>query len=58
MLLMGCPGPIASTEPLAKDVNRNLPPIKEKTRQALKEDRPFGEWVIYQAGLCEQYGCI
>ena len=56
--LMGCPAAIPQTEPLFSDVSRNPPPITESTRAALKADRPFGEWVLYQAELCKRHGCI
>ncbi|MEL7281338.1 MAG: hypothetical protein AAGK79_13340 [Pseudomonadota bacterium] len=48
--LMACgelPAPVDG--PLYCDVARDVPPIEDQTAEALKADRPFGEWVIYNA---------
>ena len=40
-----------------KDVSRRPPDAAPATLDALKRDRPFGEWVLYQDVLCDQHGC-
>ena len=55
MPLMGCL--VGTTDPLFSDISRNPPPITEQTADALKADRPFGEWVLYQNEMCERFGC-
>lgn len=44
-------------EPLFKDVSRTPPKARPETIDAIGKDRPFAEWVIYQARQCEKYGC-
>ena len=51
----GCP-PVP-TEALFKDISKRPPDAAPTTLAALKRDRPFGEWVIYQDRMCDQHGC-
>jgi hypothetical protein len=42
---------------LFKDVSKRPPDAQPTTREALKEDRTFGEWVLYQDRACDEFGC-
>lgn len=55
LLMGGCPA--GTTDALFKDVSRRPPDAAPATLDALKRDRPFGEWVLYQDVLCDQHGC-
>ena len=54
-LMGGCP-PLGS-EALFRDVSRRPPDAAPDTLSALKADRRFGEWVLYQDRACDLFGC-
>lgn len=55
-LMGGCPGPTEGV--FFSDVSRRPPDAKPATIEALKADRPFGEWVLYQDRACDTFGCL
>ena len=52
----GCLGRAADGA-LFSDVSKAPPMARPATIEAIEADRPFGEWVIYQARACERWGC-
>lgn len=55
-LTAGCQGTTDGV--LFKDVSQRPPDALPETREAIKRDRVFGEWVLYQDGLCDAFGCV
>ncbi len=54
-LMGGCPP--GGEGALFADVSRRPPDARPETLDALKADRPFGEWVLYQDRACDTWGC-
>ena len=50
-----CEAPPADA--LFRDIARRPPDATPATIQALKQDRPFATWVLYQDRMCDRYGC-
>lgn len=55
-LTAGCLAP-SHEGALFSDVSRRPPAAAPETISALKRDRAFGEWVLYQADACDEFGC-
>lgn len=54
--MIGCQGTTEGA--LFKDVSKRPPDAQPATREALKNDRTFGEWVLYQDRACDEFGCV
>lgn len=55
-LTAGCL-PFPADGALFSDISKAPPAAQPSTIEAIKHDRPFGEWVIYQARACAEWGC-
>lgn len=47
-----------SSDALFKDVSQRPPKAQPATIEAIARDRPFAEWIVYQARQCDLHGCL
>ena len=54
-LLSACP--VMQNDALFRDVSQRPPNAQPATIEAISQDRPFAEWVLYQDRACDEFGC-